>query len=814
MANFKVQANNKVDIDKKPRVYFTCHPEDFEKYFKKVCDDIFKTHDCAIYYTEDMAELIAENEKEVDLGRFNLFVVPVTFKLLTMPNRAMDEDIPYALKEHIPVLPIMMESGIGELYSKPDKFGELQYLNPFSTDLTEISYEEKLKKYLESVLISDELANRVRAAFDAYIFLSYRKKDRKYANELMRLIHSQPECRDIAVWFDEFLTPGESFKDSIEEILNDCKLFTLLVTPQLLEKVVDKDGEERDNYVISTELPLARKNKAEKGIDIFAVEMEDTDKEALSAISIEDYVNCRDSEFRTRLLDAISRMTITTNNTSEHIFLIGLAYLDGIDMEIDVQKAILLITEAAKSGELLAIEKLANMYKTGDNVERDILVALKWMTEKSDLLYKQYLDDPSIETLQCYFYSLIDAGDTCFEAGLYGSAEECYSKAVDCLYEIETNDLGRTVEAHRFLMLAEYKYADLFAMQKKNKRAKRSYMAAIEESIYVFECNPSEQSACDMALCYAKLAKLEKELLRYSNATEYISVAITAIQKAREVDINQNNTMLYSLILKEYGDLWQYLDLSKAKETYKDAINLCKDNENSKTFTSNEELLLELYLQMVECLFIEGDMQSAADYCLAAYTLFASYADTISEYKKDYYLSLLSLKIAELNLKQEKFSDAKQVVDTVAFDKYDNAGLFWSLKCSFMHLLGDISQKEKDYSSAIEYYNASKTFSEALKNTFMISLNYYKLGCVVKLSNKKLAKRYFLICINKLKKINKKSASISSLELLGDAYLELSILSKFKGWIYRTEATAIFKLLTNEHPQVLRFSNKLKKIES
>ena len=42
----------------------------------------------------------------------------------------------------------MMEQGIDSIYSQPDKFGELQYLKPYSTDITEISYEEKLKKYL------------------------------------------------------------------------------------------------------------------------------------------------------------------------------------------------------------------------------------------------------------------------------------------------------------------------------------------------------------------------------------------------------------------------------------------------------------------------------------------------------------------------------------------------------------------------------------------------------------------------------------------------------------------------------------------
>ena len=35
MAEFKVESKNKVEIEKKPRVYFTCHPQDFDHYFKK-----------------------------------------------------------------------------------------------------------------------------------------------------------------------------------------------------------------------------------------------------------------------------------------------------------------------------------------------------------------------------------------------------------------------------------------------------------------------------------------------------------------------------------------------------------------------------------------------------------------------------------------------------------------------------------------------------------------------------------------------------------------------------------------------------------
>ncbi len=57
-AVFSYKTRDSAQPGGKPRVYFTCHPDDFDRYFEKICEDLFKTHDCAIYYTEDMtAEL-------------------------------------------------------------------------------------------------------------------------------------------------------------------------------------------------------------------------------------------------------------------------------------------------------------------------------------------------------------------------------------------------------------------------------------------------------------------------------------------------------------------------------------------------------------------------------------------------------------------------------------------------------------------------------------------------------------------------------------------------------------------------------------
>lgn len=387
MATINVKPKNNENVDKKTRVWFTCHPDDFAVCFEVVCKDIFKTHDCTVYYTEDMTEALADDQKDLDLGRSNLFVVPVTNKLLTSPNRAIDEDIPYALKNHIPVLPILMEAVDDEVYSS--KFGELQYLNPLSDDQTEIPYEEKLKKYLESVLIGKELADRIRHAFYAYIFLSYRKVDRVYANTLMRLIHSIPDCRDFAIWFDEFLTPGESFKVNIEKALDDCKLFTLLVTERLFKKNVNENGEEVDNFVIANELPMAKDKRAERGTEIFAVEMEDAGEDAPSRLEADEYIRYDDAEFRERLLAAISKIKYDAVDTPEHAFLIGLAYLEGIDMEVNRERAVKLIESAAEADLAEAIEKLIRMHKDGVGVARDANAVQKWSERLADHYYKR-----------------------------------------------------------------------------------------------------------------------------------------------------------------------------------------------------------------------------------------------------------------------------------------------------------------------------------------------------------------------------------------------------------------------------------------
>lgn len=56
----KCNTKGNADTRGKPRMYFTCHPDDFNRAFDKICGDIFKTHDCAVYYTEAMSIELSE----------------------------------------------------------------------------------------------------------------------------------------------------------------------------------------------------------------------------------------------------------------------------------------------------------------------------------------------------------------------------------------------------------------------------------------------------------------------------------------------------------------------------------------------------------------------------------------------------------------------------------------------------------------------------------------------------------------------------------------------------------------------------------
>lgn len=397
--------------DRKNKVFFSCHPEDFPLFFNKICEDIFRTHDFAIYYFENPDQSIPDDELDETLGQMELLVVPVTKKTLFDRGATMNIHIPYAREKGIPILPIVMENEIDnaflEKYSKDESFGEMQYISPTLSLKYAIAYEDKLRSTLDSLFIDDDLKDRIREAFDAYIFLSYRKKDRKYASELMRIIHEFKEFRDIAIWYDEYLTPGESFRQNIDNALKSSNIMALLVTPSILE---EPDG--KPNFVMGEEYPRA----IELGKRIVPAEMESIDRLELCEkfASIPECVDPSDKEaLKERLIDALYDIAIRENDEDpEHNFLIGLAYLEGIDVEVNRERGERLIHSAAYAGVPEAIIKFYNILNNNSsllfrgNTQEERRSEMVSLAKRLQDIYTEKYGETDIRTLDAMYMAV------------------------------------------------------------------------------------------------------------------------------------------------------------------------------------------------------------------------------------------------------------------------------------------------------------------------------------------------------------------------------------------------------------------------
>ncbi|MBR5641982.1 MAG: TIR domain-containing protein [Firmicutes bacterium] len=530
----------------KPNVYFSCHPEDLESSFEVYASKILKIQDCAVWYESEPDAEYNADELEMDLSQMQLFVIPVSAKLLTAANRSMDVEYPFAVKKHIPVLPLMIEQGLEDIYRK--HFGNLQYLDPNNNDPTKQKFDEALEIYIKSILVGNELAAKIRAAFDAYIFLSYRKKDRVKAQELMRLIHKNPVCRDIAIWYDEFLTPGEDFNHAIKEMLEKSDLFTMVITPNLVNEV---------NYVMTTEYPAALELKK----PVLPVEMEGTDQ-ALLKDHYEELPSCVSGTDETAvwetLIGILKELAISSNDTDqEHNFLIGLAYLDGIDVEVDSERAFCLIKGAAEAGVPEAVLQLVTMYETGKGVERDYHKSIEWREKYVDIVRAAYLNEKTERSTNDLIYQLGLLGDAYYGVADLDRAEAVYQ-------EMQTAAMQQTEEKKEI-----YIRWFLSGMQKDSEQADRPSMDEYYETV---------KARRNLSLSYDKLGSVAEEKGDLSAAQGYFEKSLAlSDQLANETETSRSRRDR-SIVSERLGFIAQQRgDLEGAQKYYRYSVAVCED---------------------------------------------------------------------------------------------------------------------------------------------------------------------------------------------------------------------------------------------
>ena len=644
-----------------PKVYVTGHSAGFDAYLEEIREDLLKFSNCAVF--NDPNPEHPENMETFfdDLESMQLIVLVVTTDFVEQDTFAFSHVFKFAQDHTIPVLPIQEGIGIEEAFNA--KCGDLQMLNPHSQDITEISYEEKLKKFLDSKLIGDEMIQKIREAFDAYVFLSYRKKDRKYAQKLMRLIHSSDFCRDIAIWYDEFLVPGENFNKAIEEAMKKSELFALAVTPHLLEE---------GNYVMTTEYPAANAKDPltrEPAMKVMPVELVETDKQALQEKyeDIPSPISANDPERISETIRQALGLESTENSDPQHLLFIGLAYLSGIDVEVDRERAVKMITEAAEQDLPEAVDKLVSMYHDGDGVKRSFETAVKWKKRLVSLYEDKFLHSKSEKDLLKFMSEEGMLGTMYRLNGNFDEALNVYKKALSDDKKYSSGLLKRVVS--RISQKSDILFSriavragilegigDIYEALGKLEEAYQW----LEKSIKVAEKSPVPNYPFIINL-YMHIGSLSEEVYSVSLAESWFELALNAC-KMSEYDGNQVQAQRgYFKIYIHLGNIYKEKgDFSGAVSMFNNALDMQKLPGTQNNTVYDQLSRSKLLSSLGDLYSRQGDKSNAKNMYLQALEIIEPLSEKGGLESLIFDICLLQNLIGNLYFEQEDYSEADQ----------------------------------------------------------------------------------------------------------------------------------------------------------
>ena len=242
--------------ERKRQIFVSAHPTDRYAFMDSVIEAINNTGTCVAVYNPVPSDKGPGLPEGVDT-----VVVLASIKYFAWANSGYDSEYTAAVRDGIRVIPIMIEPGPNVIDLINMRCGKAQYI-----DATEdLGFAmDTLRAHLTAVerVVDESLPS---------VFISYRRADKAHLYQLVKIIESAPSYGKINLWYDEIIAPGENYSKAITRQLEDCDLFILLVTPNLMEK---------SNYVWRVEYKTAKAMRKR----ILAIEAERTDKKQLAQL--------------------------------------------------------------------------------------------------------------------------------------------------------------------------------------------------------------------------------------------------------------------------------------------------------------------------------------------------------------------------------------------------------------------------------------------------------------------------------------------------------------------------------------------------
>ena len=237
----------------KRKIFISAHPTDRYLYLEPKVNAINEIDGCIAIYNQIPNDKGPSIPDDVDT-----FVIIASLKYFVWANSGYISEFFAAVRNGVKVIPLLVESGQNVIDLVNMRCGKVQYIDA----------NEDLGFALDTLRAHLVAKERIVDERLPSVFISYRRADRSLLHELVNTVESASDYKNVNVWYDEVISPGENYSKSILKQLNNCNLFILLVTPNILE---DK------NYVWRVEYKTAKKLRKR----IFAVEAEKTDRKKL-----------------------------------------------------------------------------------------------------------------------------------------------------------------------------------------------------------------------------------------------------------------------------------------------------------------------------------------------------------------------------------------------------------------------------------------------------------------------------------------------------------------------------------------------------
>ncbi len=511
MLEFKTPEN--ISLKGLPKVYFCGTQKDYDNYYDFVTKSIWHSHPCGMFYNDEASHNLWE-----ELHEMQMFIVIINREMLFDKTNIAWSELDYALKNGIAILPILESNDLAEEFNKT--YNDVHCLN--LTDLE--MHSERLVSFLNAVLLRKEFSG-IEKYLRAKFFLSYRKADSRLVRELMRKIHKNKKLLDVGFWYDEFLVPGEDFNNAINEELLECDAFVLTITDSIADKRILDDGTAVDNYVVKYEYRIAKENEK----IIFPIDMVNIQEEKLSVFKeLPKVLNAKDESVLWEAMEDYVK-DLNQNNSPERDFYLGLAYLNGINMEVNRELAVELLSSSADNGVFKSICKLVDMYKNGIGVAVNREKAAYWQDKK----VKWLLD----------FYRLHK-----------GEAELC-------------NLLNAYVEL-----------GDLYVDLNKKREAKNTFKSALEKG-EIFKPQTinivSRLATCHQRLGRIYLADDNRDKRGIKHMSKYIELRKTISNQTE----NSDPVWQADALMREANMMYESGNATNAIEIYQRAADLLEDNK-------------------------------------------------------------------------------------------------------------------------------------------------------------------------------------------------------------------------------------------